>query len=203
MIQGCRYLWRPTDRWLLSKNSTTRLKDSEVGAGPVCCEIVRSLLQTLRVYIYTLVLTRLLVDHEYNINVPAPMFVLHPSSIRPFLIFRPRHHVFPNAPFSKRKQPFCRMMVRYRPQVPLPNPLKKTFLPNGVSLPNSAHKSVSLLYQFLVLTLPHQRTLLCEIKRFQINTSPHRDNQHRNKNSHTKKILLTHLLHLFSHLFII
>jgi hypothetical protein len=35
--------------------------------GPVCCEIVRSLLQTPRVHIYTLVLTRLLVDHDYNI----------------------------------------------------------------------------------------------------------------------------------------
>jgi hypothetical protein len=32
-----------------------------------CCEIVRSLLQTPRVYIYTLVLTRLLVDYKYNI----------------------------------------------------------------------------------------------------------------------------------------
>jgi hypothetical protein len=125
MIQGCRYLRRSTDRWLLSKNSTTRLKDSKVGAGPICCEIVRSLVQTLRVYIYTLVLTRLLVDHEYNINAPAPMSVLHPSSIRPFLIFRPRHHVFPNTSFSKHKQPFCRMMARYRPQVPLPNPLRK------------------------------------------------------------------------------
>jgi hypothetical protein len=67
MIQGCRYLRRSTDRWLLSKNSTTRLKDSKDGTGPVCCEIVRYLLQTLRVHIYTLVLTRLLVDHDYNI----------------------------------------------------------------------------------------------------------------------------------------
>jgi hypothetical protein len=35
MIQGCRYLRRSTDRWLLSKNSTTRLKDSKSwhGAG--------------------------------------------------------------------------------------------------------------------------------------------------------------------------
>jgi hypothetical protein len=32
-----------------------------------CCEDVRSLLQTSRVYIYTLALTRLLVDYEYNI----------------------------------------------------------------------------------------------------------------------------------------
>jgi hypothetical protein len=29
MIQGCRYLRRSTDRWLLSKNSTTRLKGLE------------------------------------------------------------------------------------------------------------------------------------------------------------------------------
>jgi hypothetical protein len=32
-----------------------------------CCVDVRSLLQTSRVYHYTLVLTRLLVDYEYNI----------------------------------------------------------------------------------------------------------------------------------------
>jgi hypothetical protein len=36
------------------------------GAG-FCCEDVRSLLQSSRVYIYTLVLTRFLVDYEYNI----------------------------------------------------------------------------------------------------------------------------------------
>jgi hypothetical protein len=35
MIQGCRYLRRSTDRWLLSKNLTTRLKDSMFGTGPV------------------------------------------------------------------------------------------------------------------------------------------------------------------------
>jgi hypothetical protein len=35
MIQGCRYLRRSTDRWLLSKNSTTRLKDLKFGTGPV------------------------------------------------------------------------------------------------------------------------------------------------------------------------
>jgi hypothetical protein len=35
MIQGCRYLRRSMDRWLLSKNSTTRLKDSKVGTGLV------------------------------------------------------------------------------------------------------------------------------------------------------------------------
>jgi hypothetical protein len=35
MIQGCRYLRRSTDRWLLSKNSTTRLKDSKFGTRPI------------------------------------------------------------------------------------------------------------------------------------------------------------------------
>jgi hypothetical protein len=30
MIQGCRHLRKSTDRWTLSKNSTTRLKDSRV-----------------------------------------------------------------------------------------------------------------------------------------------------------------------------
>jgi hypothetical protein len=35
--------------------------------GRFSCEDVQSLLQTSRVYIYTLVLTRLLVDYEYNI----------------------------------------------------------------------------------------------------------------------------------------
>jgi hypothetical protein len=34
--------------------------------GAVCCEIFRYLKQTLRVYIYTLALTRLLVDYDYN-----------------------------------------------------------------------------------------------------------------------------------------
>jgi hypothetical protein len=35
MVQGCRYLLRSTDRWLLSKNSASRLKDSIFGTGPV------------------------------------------------------------------------------------------------------------------------------------------------------------------------
>jgi hypothetical protein len=92
MIQGCRYLWRLTDRWLLSKNSTTRLKDSKVGTGSVCCEIVRSLLQ------------------------------------------------------SRSKSTKC---------------FEENFLPNGVSLPNSAHKAVSFLYQLLVLTVGGAPYYLC------------------------------------------
>jgi hypothetical protein len=77
---------------------------------------------------------------------------LHPLSIRLFLIFRPRHHVFPNAYSSKRKiallpnngvLPTAGTFAEY---------FEENFLPNGVLLPNSVHKSVSFLYQFLVLT---------------------------------------------------
>jgi hypothetical protein len=53
------------------------------------------------------------------------MSISYPPSIRPFLISGPRHHVFPNASFFKHKQPFCWMMAHYRPQVSLPNPLKR------------------------------------------------------------------------------
>jgi hypothetical protein len=43
-------------------------KGLDVWHGAIFCyEDVRFLLQTSRVYIYTLVLTRLLVDYEYNI----------------------------------------------------------------------------------------------------------------------------------------
>jgi hypothetical protein len=43
-------------------------------------------------------------------------------------------------------------MVYRRLQASLPNPLRKLPLPNGISSPNSAHKSVPFLYKFLVLT---------------------------------------------------
>jgi hypothetical protein len=80
------------------------------------------------------------------------MSVLHPSSICPFLIFRPRHHVFPNVSSSNRKT------VLLSNDGVLPTAgiftecFEENFLSNGVFLPNSAHRSVSFLYQFLVLT---------------------------------------------------
>jgi hypothetical protein len=47
-------------------DTTKGLENS--GVKPVCCEIVRYPLHTSRAYIYTLVLTLLLVDYEYNIK---------------------------------------------------------------------------------------------------------------------------------------
>jgi hypothetical protein len=80
------------------------------------------------------------------------MSILHPSSIRSFLIFRPRHHVFPNASSSKRKTALLPNDGVLSTAGIFTECFEKNFLPNGVFLPNSAHKSVSFLYQFLVLT---------------------------------------------------
>jgi hypothetical protein len=44
------------------------------------------------------------------------------------------------------------MMVYCRPQASLPNPLRRFFLPNGISLPNSAHKLVQILWDVTVDT---------------------------------------------------
>jgi hypothetical protein len=80
------------------------------------------------------------------------MSVLHPSSIRPFLTFRPRHHIFPNTFSSKR----AAALLRNDGVLPTAGVFTKCFeenlLPNGALLPNSTHRSVSFLYQFLVLT---------------------------------------------------
>jgi hypothetical protein len=53
MIQGCRYLRRSTDRWLLSNNSTTQLKDSMFGTGPILlcrCSIPITYIKGLYLY---------------------------------------------------------------------------------------------------------------------------------------------------------
>jgi hypothetical protein len=80
------------------------------------------------------------------------MFVLHPSYIRSFFVFSPRHHVFPNAFSSKRET----TLLPNDGVLPTAGVSTECFeedsLPNGVLLPNSAYRSVSSLYQFLVLT---------------------------------------------------
>jgi hypothetical protein len=89
------------------------------------------------------------------------MFVLQPSLIRPFFTFRPRHHVFPNALSSK-----CETTLLPNDGV-LPTAdvftecFEENFLLNGALLPNSAHRSVSSLYQFLVLTPLQEHSRSC------------------------------------------
>jgi hypothetical protein len=80
------------------------------------------------------------------------MSVSHPSSIRPFFMFKPRHHAFPNA-----SSPKCETTLLPHVDV-LPTAgiftecFEENLMPNGAVLPNSVHRSVSFLYQFLVLT---------------------------------------------------
>jgi hypothetical protein len=92
------------------------------------------------------------------------MSALHPSSIRPFLIFRPRHHVFPNVSSSKLKAALLPNDVVLPTAGIFTECFEENFLPNGVYLPNSAHKSVSFMYQFLVLT-PGSASLIVAARR--------------------------------------
>jgi hypothetical protein len=80
------------------------------------------------------------------------MSVLQPSSIRFFFTFRPRHHVFPNVFSSKRETALLPNDGVLPTAGVFTECFEENFLPNGVLLPNSAHKSVPFLYQFLVLT---------------------------------------------------
>jgi hypothetical protein len=108
MIQGCQYLRRSTDQWLLSKNSTTRLEGLESWHGVSLlwnCSI--PITNTKCSYLYphsNTTPSRPWLQHLLpKINAPTPMSILHPSSIRSFFIFKPRHHAFPNASSSKRE----------------------------------------------------------------------------------------------------
>jgi hypothetical protein len=78
-------------------------------------------------------------------------------SIHSSLPLGPRHHAILR---NQRKQSLCRTEANCRPQVPLPNPFEETFLLWMGFLPNWAHKSDSLLYQILVLTVPSSTKLL-------------------------------------------
>jgi hypothetical protein len=122
MIQACRYLRRSTDRWTLSKNSTTRLEDSKVWRKTICYENVRLQLHTSRVHIYTLSwhdswwTTSIIFDT--NLTPKCECLSIHSS-----LPLRPRHHAIPR---NQRKQSLCRTEANCRPQAPLPNLLKKS-----------------------------------------------------------------------------
>jgi hypothetical protein len=102
MIQGCRYLRRSTDRWLLLKNSTTRLEGLESWHGACLlwnCSIPITNTKTL--YLYpgpNMTPSRPRLQHlllKFNTMASCPSRIHHQSI--PFFIFNPRHHAFPNA----------------------------------------------------------------------------------------------------------
>jgi hypothetical protein len=71
-----------------------------------------------------------------------------------FFVFNPRHHALPNASALIRGT----ALLLNDDVLPTADASTECFeeniLPNGVLLPNSAHMSVSSLYQFLVLIEP-------------------------------------------------
>jgi hypothetical protein len=133
MIQGCRYLRRSTDRWLLSKNSTTRLEGLESwhGAGSLWnCSI--PITNTKGLYLYpgsNTIPSRPRSQHLLlKIDTMASMSVSYPSSILPLLYIQSTSSRVPECfPLSPVEQSFCRMMTYSRLQTPLLNALRKTF----------------------------------------------------------------------------
>jgi hypothetical protein len=149
VIQGCRYLRRSTDRWTLSKNSTTRQRTQGFGVKPVCYENVsNTITYNQGSYLYPVV-AWLLEDYAYNIWY----LTYHPSanaypSIRPFRsghVITQSHEISANSPFAERKQlPTASFSVKsFWRNLPSPG---------QIFPPNWAHKSDSSLYQILVLT---------------------------------------------------
>jgi hypothetical protein len=157
MIQGCRYIRRSTDRWLLSKNSTARLEGLESwhGAGLLWNCSIR-ITNTNGLYLYpgsnmTPSRPRLqYLLHKINTMASCPSRIHH--QLVSFFVSNPLHHTLPNA------SAFIRGTALLPNDDVLPTAdastkcFEENLLPNGVFLPNSAHMLVSSLYQFLVLT---------------------------------------------------
>jgi hypothetical protein len=157
MIQGSRYLRRSTDRWLLSKNSTTRLKGLESwhGAGLLWnCSI--PITNTKGLYLYP--------SSNMTPSRPRLQHLLPKINIMASCPSRTHHQFIPSL-YSIHVITHSRMLssLNRGTSLLLNNDILPTvdastecfeenLLPNGALLPNSAHRSVSSLYQFLVLT---------------------------------------------------
>jgi hypothetical protein len=154
MIQGCRYLRRSTDRCLLSKNSTTRLKGLESwhGAGLLWnCSI--PITNTKGLYLYPVSNTtpsRLRLQHRlpkfYNMSSCRFCINSSPSLYLVHVITYPR--TFPS---SIVEQPFAEWRRTPNRKHLLPNALKAT-IAEWYSPANLDPHVSFLLYQFLVLT---------------------------------------------------
>jgi hypothetical protein len=129
MIQGCRYLRRSTDRWTLSKNSTTRLKDSRVcrKAGLLWECFEYNYIQPGFIFIPCHGMTPGGLRVQYlipNLSPKCECLSIHSS-----LPLRPCHHAISQ---NQRKQSLCRTEANCRPQASLPNLFEETFLlPDG------------------------------------------------------------------------
>jgi hypothetical protein len=131
MIQGCRYLRRSTDRWLLSKNSTTRLEGLESWHGTDLlwnCSI--PITKTKGLYLYpgsNMTPSRPRLQYLLpKINTMASFRLVSIINSSPSLY---SIHVITHSrmlPLSSVEQLSCRMTMYSRPQTPLLNALRKT-----------------------------------------------------------------------------
>jgi hypothetical protein len=150
MIQGCRYLRRSTDRWTLSKNSTTRLKDSRVlhKAGLLWECFDYHYIQPEFIFIPCRGMTPGGLRVQYlipNLSPKSKCLSIHSS-----VSLGPRHHAIPQ---NQCKQSLRRTEANCRPQASLPNLFKETFLlPDGFFFTKLGPQIRLLLYQILVLT---------------------------------------------------
>jgi hypothetical protein len=155
MIQGCRYLRRSTNRWLLSKNSTTRLEGLESwhGAGLLWnCSI--PITNTKGLYLYPVSNTTpsrpwLQYLLPKTNNMTSCRFRIHHQLVSPLSLYLV--HVITHSwtfPLSTVEQLFCQMMMHSRPQTLLTECVEGNLLSNGTLLPNSAHMSVSSCTNF-------------------------------------------------------
>jgi hypothetical protein len=132
MIQGCRYLWRSMDRWLLSKNSTTQLKDSIFGTGPVLlwrCSIPITYIKGL--YLYPCpnrTPGRLRVQHlmsKLMLRRQCPSRIRH--QLVPSLYRATSPRIPENFPFKSTNRPFAEWWRTADRKLLLPNPPEKIF----------------------------------------------------------------------------
>jgi hypothetical protein len=154
MIQGCRYLRRSTGRWLLSKNSTTRLEGLESlhWAGLLWnCSI--TITNTKDLYLYPVSNTtpsrpQLQYLLPKTNNMTACRFCIHHQLVS-FFISGPRHHALPNVSAFNRGA----ALLRNNDALPIADAstecVEANLLQNGTLLPNSAHMSVSSCTNFL------------------------------------------------------
>jgi hypothetical protein len=153
MIQGCRYLRRSTDRWLLSKNSTTRLKGLEGWHGAsLLWNCSMPITNTKGPCLYpcsNMTPSRPRLQHllPKTNNMASRRFPVHHQSAS-FFIFGPCHHAIPNvSAFSRGKT-----LLPNDDALPTVDAstecVEGNLMPNGTLLPNSAHMSVSSCTNF-------------------------------------------------------
>jgi hypothetical protein len=145
MIQDCQYLQRSTDRWTLSKNSTTRLKDSRVWrkAGLLWECFDYNYIHPGSIFIPCRGMTPDGLRAQYLIPKLSPSANAYPS-IHPFRsghVTMQSRKISANSPFAERKQTvdrkfLCRIL------------LKKPSFSGRIFSPSWAHKSTPSCTKF-------------------------------------------------------